>query len=260
MITDPDFLYKYRSLEGSGALYLKRLLLHDEIYFASRKAFNDPFECRPKFSFDGSKQQLRRYAKRVLTGDPNLTSARRKSLISQIVRDRRTRLATDAETLAAEWGEMLDRDIGIYCLSARPNDLLMWSHYADSHRGVCVRFDRCQDPLLKNVMRVNYQTEYPVMRPLIDRGVATARRVFLTKSDHWGYEEEWRIVDMSRGPGIRRIVPSAISGIILGARISDSDREKVLTWIQERSCFVEIIQARLGEFRYEVVCNEVVSP
>jgi hypothetical protein len=29
---------------------------------------------------------------------------------------------------------------GVACFSALPDDLLMWAHYADKHRGVCLKF------------------------------------------------------------------------------------------------------------------------
>ncbi len=30
---------------------------------------------------------------------------------------------------------------GVYCLCEKPDNLLMWSHYADAHRGICLQFD-----------------------------------------------------------------------------------------------------------------------
>jgi hypothetical protein len=31
--------------------------------------------------------------------------------------------------------------VGIYCVSTNYDDVLMWSHYADSHKGICLEFD-----------------------------------------------------------------------------------------------------------------------
>ena len=41
-------------------------------------------------------------------------------------------------------------DVGIFCLSESPNSQLLWSHYADSYRGLC-RFDN----LLRQRSRVH---------------------------------------------------------------------------------------------------------
>ena len=36
---------------------------------------------------------------------------------------------------------------GIYCLSAVPDHILMWAHYADGHRGFCLQFlNNINDP------------------------------------------------------------------------------------------------------------------
>jgi hypothetical protein len=35
----------------------------------------------------------------------------------------------------------MDRRYRIYCLSARADSQLIWGHYADHHRGVCLEFD-----------------------------------------------------------------------------------------------------------------------
>ncbi len=45
----PDYLYKYRSLGGAGRLYAERLLIHNEVYFASPSTFNVPSTPEPGF-------------------------------------------------------------------------------------------------------------------------------------------------------------------------------------------------------------------
>ena len=30
---------------------------------------------------------------------------------------------------------------GVYCLCEKPDNLLMWSHYASAHQGICLQFD-----------------------------------------------------------------------------------------------------------------------
>jgi len=88
---------------------------------------------------------------------------------------------------------------GILCLSvAKPEEkTLMWSHYADKHKGLCFEFDKKQFQLFyknydKNeekkqidkecckIKKVDYQTENAVQ--------------LLTKDKSWEYEEEYRII------------------------------------------------------------------
>lgn len=41
---------------------------------------------------------------------------------------------------------------GIACFSAKVDDLLMWSHYADGHRGFCLEFEGSYPPLSKALL------------------------------------------------------------------------------------------------------------
>ncbi|KNE87154.1 hypothetical protein PSTG_19467, partial [Puccinia striiformis f. sp. tritici PST-78] len=37
--------------------------------------------------------------------------------------------------------DALNKSIGIFCLSEKPDSELMWSHYADSHQGFVIEFE-----------------------------------------------------------------------------------------------------------------------
>lgn len=41
-----------------------------------------------------------------------------------------------------------------YCMAKKPDNILMWSHYADSHKGVCFRFDLLQDSSARFLLRL----------------------------------------------------------------------------------------------------------
>jgi hypothetical protein len=53
--------------------------------------------------------------------------------------------------------------LGMFCLSANPNDVLMWSHYASNHRGLCLGFRTTGDSILWDAQSVEYSREYPVV-------------------------------------------------------------------------------------------------
>ena len=54
-------------------------------------------------------------------------------------------------------------NVGIRCFSATYNNILMWSHYADGHRGLCIEFDAKE--LLKRdfgeIIKVRYRRNMP---------------------------------------------------------------------------------------------------
>jgi hypothetical protein len=45
----PARLYKYRSMAGAAAQWTESIVRKNEIFFATRRHFNDPFDCRPRF-------------------------------------------------------------------------------------------------------------------------------------------------------------------------------------------------------------------
>jgi hypothetical protein len=130
--------------------------------------------------------------------------------------------------------------IGICSLSETGTNELMWAHYADQFRGICVEYDLTA--LLGNlpddvdVVRVHYDDTLP--RIALDtklsglRGVgvttAMAKRVLSCKHRAWLYEREWRVLGPLRrlNYGDRRCV----AGVIVGQRAPRevSDRIKGL--------------------------------
>ncbi len=59
-----------------------------------------------------------------------------------------------------------------------------------------------------------------------------AREVVLRKSNHWAYEEEWRVIRSRHG--VVRFPPEALTGIILGCRTSTDDANEVVRWASAR--------------------------
>ena len=87
--------------------------------------------------------------------------------------------------------------IGIACFSQNESSLLMWSHYGDRHKGVCLKFDMCKDESFFNIpVKADYPREYPIFDYLELRKKIDDLAQFLvgTKSIDWKYENEIRIV------------------------------------------------------------------
>ena len=91
--------------------------------------------------------------------------------------------------------------MGITCLSELDDSLLMWAHYANNHRGMCVEYE---------LMEINRQLKFTPI-PIVysedracigslnpDTVERDTTKVFLesltAKSSEWSYEKEWRII------------------------------------------------------------------
>ena len=82
-------------------------------------------------------------------------------------------------------------------------------------------------------------------------------RAIFTKSDHWDYEQEWRLIQYKLGAGVYRIPPEALVGIVLGALIEQQDRRDVLEWADSRDIPTKIFQARISTTKFELEFDEI---
>jgi hypothetical protein len=143
---DVQHLYKYRSLAGVSAQFVERLILHNELYFPRPNEFNDPFDCCPVPSLRATRDEFARYLNDLYKRRmPRLSRADRRHSVTAILRDslrdHRSKAAIEAFKRALD--EAVN-SAGVLSLSAKPDHILMWSHYADSHQGICLRFRASQ--------------------------------------------------------------------------------------------------------------------
>ena len=115
------------------------------------------------------------------------------------------------EQLTTKSIEEIKKDALATCFSKRNDSILMWSHYANSHEGVCIEYER---PETLDFMDVLYNKKRPKIKleelisfmcalsiigsdynPLLDTQLSIKTvSPFLTKSIDWKYEEEVRCV------------------------------------------------------------------
>ena len=249
-----EYLYKYRSMGSAG---LVELFSERKIYLNNATKFNDPFECRPALTYHQSalkRQLLLKEMTRHHFPDANRQAVRK-------LMKGKDHLLTNPTVLEASYQGFVNT-VGIYCLSERNDDILMWSHYADSHQGLCLQFDASTEKtIFWEAFKVVYQEEYPVVN-IMDMGKAEEfRKALLTKSDHWNYEQERRILKMELegGPGHYSFAPELLKGVILGALMTDEDRNTLLNWIKKYPAKISVYQAALNGSRYQLNITETIQ-
>src|SRR5580704_16264537 len=91
------------------------------------------------------------------------------------------------------------------CFSERNDSILMWSHYADHHRGICIEYETRWLSIpggLGFLHPVNYYpelfnpTEYFRYIP-DDYNNFMLMIAACHKAPEWAYEQEWRYVDIA---------------------------------------------------------------
>jgi len=240
------YLYKYRSLRTKkDRQYTGRIFTHNEIYFAKFTEFNDPFDCNLHISVE---RNIVAHKAKLRELNPNLSDAEldvktRKDFQPQKIRNREKSLCSAIRRI--------NKIVGIFSLSEKSDDLLMWSHYADYHRGICLEFKVTNSKLFGcDLSKVHYQKQYPNLSVYDHIDLEWTKRYLTTKSDAWCYEKEWRI--LYRETGCQVFPAEELSGVILGARISEKNKKLVLEWLTKGKCEVQLYQSRECDDRFGV--------
>lgn len=251
----PDVLYKYRSLSGErGKEYVRQSIVENKVYFCSPSRFNDPFDCRVHFSFGGDDEAWGDYLRDVLAKQrPELGHDQREAEVHRIVTSEGRH--RDPSVLRGMVEEMQTQayGLGVFSLSARNDEILMWSYYAQHHEGICLGFLHRVGPL-GPAFPVEYASTFPQLDWLRDDDRRQMEAVLLTKAEAWRHEAEWRFLDWSGGPRVRAYPPELLAEVILGARISDEDRDEVLSWVEAHTPRPRVLEVGLkaGEYALEV--------
>lgn len=125
-----------------------------------------------------------------------------------------------------EW----ESQIGVACFSSKCDDLLMWAHYADGHRGFCLEFSTQSEPFSR-AEPVTYCDSIPEVNPLdILDGKSTGpdlmQMMLRTKFTCWQYEEEWRILHMRAGTAYSYPF-EALTGVYFGVSMSRGQKDVI---------------------------------
>lgn len=104
----------------------------------------------------------------------------------------------EARQVLGSFKKAQDSNTGLLCFTKDWTKLLLWSHYADKHKGICLGFDLKQSTF-QEVEYVNKR-----LQPELDDEEQFTlpehlqRRLQLLKASDWCYEEELRIlIDLS---------------------------------------------------------------
>jgi hypothetical protein len=252
-VREPHTLYRYRTFTPA----VLEELCEDRLYFANPGTFNDPLDCHPVLEADSSVGDLRRLVDHLVRQRVTaniraaLQAARVKGRGADDHADRRATaeaehtlreiayFATDSDhhetqeegerwllTIEAERELMKHYERGVCCFSASAANPLLWSHYGNQHRGICIGYGTNRKPPPR-LRQVSYRDERAVPTSLLVQafvqGDTSARdaldaAVLLRKGPGWRYEREWRLV----GAAGLQDSPLLLKNVSFGLRCSQS--------------------------------------
>lgn len=281
----PRLIYRFQSLRRTVdrkphepifmADSIERLrvpLVHSLLALRSPTEFNDPFDMCARLEIGGTQQQKRtRYEGMFTQGNPAGTPVQREAFVVELLNTPDAHLLSRIQTShrnvvkafgvacfvgggkaeSTEWPQGTE---GSPARQYPARDVLMWSHYAAEHSGVCLQFDPAFDVrVLTHAVRVDYCDDYPVIDWIVDFHGGIGRAI-LRKHSRWKYEREHRISIPDAAGKYLRFRPEALRGIILGCRADTDVKTAVAQLLAERTAAqlppVNLYRAVQNESRY----------
>lgn len=261
-------LYKYRSF-GVNSL---SELCDSEIFFADPNTFNDPLDCSPTLINDLSLNDIEKLVHRIILINNDKQKA------DEIIHHYRY-LSTEygdykvdsdvqryyMQMLTEEIKSQLDLKIksrGVLSMASKWSSPLMWSHYADEHKGICIEYD-ISKAVCKKPKAVDYYGERGILLSKISEYIFNSssdalseieHKYFYTKANQWNYEEEWRYV--SEGQGLSP-VPFHLSAIYFGMRCPHSVISSIVKLLNGSESSISFYKAYASQTNFEILRREV---
>ncbi len=155
------------------------------------------------------------------------------------------RHSIDQESLAEAKNDM--KKHGVISLTEICTNIQMWAYYSDSHRGVCLGFERnATNDLGKwdHCVPVQYSPgdELPAVMPLELTKSRTLTKILTTKSNAWSHECEWRLITRRSDRAIS--YPGRLVRVIFGINTTAEHRERIMTTLGDTVEYFEISKGK----------------
>lgn len=161
--------------------------------------------------------------------------------------------------------EIINEIYLVGCLSSDFKNRLMWSHYADCHKGFCIEYDFKDVDKMKNgqhLLPILYEDKRPqfpwgILIKQSESSMKDAQKKvllsLLTKDKVWSYEKEWRIL-MQKQTNSELIMPP-ITCVYLGARIDNESKNAIINIANKYN--IPVKQMQLDRVTYDLHAEDV---
>ena len=245
----PLTLYKYESFSAQSIENLKNQV----IYFGSPLRFNDPYDCALFPSINEPTNAEVDEIRSHYLATPDLEKVVEAQFQNMSVPGLRVLLLQIGQGV-------LDREVqrflsqrGVSCFAERPDNLLMWSHYADHHKGFCLEF-KTDCETFEKIRQVKYVSQMPafdLVPMLCHDDFDQVLDLFCTKSLDWQYEREWRALHKEAGTAYT--YPSdVLTGIYFGPEASFTSLEIIALVLAGQNEDVKLWKGRRSKFDFSV--------
>ena len=281
--------YKFATAETAA-----KVIESKAFRWSSPEKFNDPFDHHVGFTMDIAPETFAAFLlssiERIVFSDTEPVAPGESvfAALTQRFRPIRHRLPKDefladmrdaciesARRLTSQFG-IFNKEIyrhlihsRVFCVCEELDNVVMWSHYADEHRGVAFQLGCI--PELDNPLLIAQQVTYSEsLVPFPDPNAYAKHltgeapidlmplvwQVAFTKHKNWAYEKEWRIhlplirEAVGDGYSIEREHPQVFQSLYLGCRMANAEATRIASLVKQHLPQMSIYQARKSSSRF----------
>lgn len=280
----PKSLFKYRAIDDYSISNFE----NDEAWFNTAAEFNDPYDCALTMG-DTVKDQMAAILKESIlefNGEFGLGVVK-EELENMNFKEMSEFFVGICKKLGGEWealaritvfyiekeekeqlqqmNEKMQKTTKICCFSEINDSILMWSHYANNHKGFCIEYNFTKEgidrSLTEQLQPVLYQDNLfnighyfhengEKMNPFVTMYNA------IVKSTEWSYEKEWRITyvnEKEKGYSKKLFSPQAI---YLGAKMSEVEKERMIEMARKKQ--IEVYQMKMKNNEFKLIPERIL--
>lgn len=148
--------------------------------------------------------------------------------------------------------------VGILSLCEENTNSVMWSHYADNHKGYCVEYNLNSN----SINQLNFENEDEVFlmkveyedTPIDFLSLPSNFQFYLRrKSKLWAYENELRYISSKKG--LHKVPSDAIKAIYLGASINEIVKQTILKLCADKK--IDLYQSTISKNSYALKFEKI---
>lgn len=236
----PKKLYRYRRFSS----HWKDEIFNGHVHISKSSELNDPFDCLVYVDDDLFQAKIIDNVKKICKQKGNN--------IYNVINLKKNDIDV----------EDLKNIVRVACFTESNNNQLMWSHYADSHKGFCIEYNfKKVKPKYKSfIFPVIYSdVKYDATNDVINKVENNFINPFFVKSNVWKYEKEWRLIYPSERKDENKFnisFESIIEAIYFGVNVEknrDFDEVKceIIEWARNNK--VKVYQMKIDYRTFDII-------
>ncbi|MDI9858367.1 DUF2971 domain-containing protein [Flectobacillus roseus] len=238
-------LYKHLSVNDNTTNSLEE----NYIWFSSREVFNDPYDCKVRLA-PITDSEIQHFVELK----PTLKSLDFKELSKAI------------ENGKIEFMDNYTSCMGVSCFTSKKDNILMWSHYSEKHKGISLGFETDELKLMSKSSHtgskvqlipeeVNYSEHYPEVNIKFNSNnnlnSESFKYIFLTKANVWSYENEYRYISFELGK--HTFNKNALKEVIFGVNVIPDKKTEIIDLIKSSGYKnIKFYECKLNSISYSL--------